>query len=161
MVARDGSPPFSAVKGRIESALREAEEALLGVGVRLDGCTAEEFYGYLTGETFTGDKTTLSDILGSVYYVVHEAVEICELKRAGLVIGRRTVVTAPRELVYEAHFRAYDAELEVALSRGDVGWVQVRIDNHYRNLAGDEFMPESMRGAAEALYDRFRGFHVV
>jgi hypothetical protein len=138
----------------------EAEAALDETGQQSTECNASEFYDYLTGETFTGDKTTLSDILGSVYYVVHEVVEIGELKRAGLRIGKRTVVTAPRELIYAAHFRALEVELEEALRRGDVGWVRSRVTNHFRNLTGDEFMPESMRGEAESLYERFRAFHV-
>jgi hypothetical protein len=148
------------VKDRIESALMEAEAVLKEPGQRFTECTAKEFYDYLTGETFTGDKTTLSDILGSVYYVVHEVVEISELKRAGLIIGKRTVVSAPEEQIYAAHFRAYEVELEAALRRGDVGWVQIRVANHFRNLTGDEFMPETMRGEAEALYEKFRAFHV-
>jgi len=153
-------PKFGEVEDMILEALEEAYVVLDEFGVDVVEVSAEEFYDYLTGETFTGDKTTLGDILGSVYYVVHEVVEISELKRAGLRIGLRTEVTAPRELIYAAHFRAYGVELEVALGRGDMEWVQTRINNHYRNLVGDEFMPESMRGEAEALYERFKAFHV-
>ena len=153
-------PGFGEVEGSILEALEEAYLVLGGIGVEVVEVTAEEFYDYLTGETFTGDITTLSDILGSVYYVVHEVVEIGELKGAGVRIDGRTEVTAPRELIYAAHFRAYGVELEVALGRGDMVWVRTRIDNHYRNLVGDEFMPESVRGEAEALYERYRAFHV-
>ncbi|MFH2111148.1 MAG: hypothetical protein ABIJ47_07825 [Candidatus Bathyarchaeota archaeon] len=153
-------PGFGEVEGRIVEALEEAYLVLGGVGVEVVEVTAEEFYDYLTGETFTGDKTTLSDILGSLYYVVHEVVEIGELKEAGVRIDRGTVVGAPRELIYAAHFRALDAELGVALRRGDLEWVRVRVGNHYGHLTGDEFMPECMRGEAEALYERYREYHV-
>ena len=153
-------PKFGEVEDMILEALEETYVVLGEFGVDVVEVSAEEFYDYLTGETFTGDKTTLGNILGSLYYVVHEVVEIGELKRAGLRIGRRTVVDSPRELIYAAHFRAYGVELEAALGRGDVEWVRIRVGNHYRNLVGDEFMPESLRGEAEALYERFRAFHV-
>lgn len=151
---------FGEVEGNILDALEEAYMVLGECGGEVVEVSAEEFYDYLTGETFTGDKTTLSDILGSLYYVVHEVVEIGELKVAGVRIDGKTVVGAPRELIYAAHFRALDVELGVALERGDVAWVRSRVGNHYRHLSGDEFMPEGVRGEAEALYERYREYHV-
>jgi len=154
-------PGFREVERRILEALENAYKLLGELGVEVVECTAAEFYEYLTGETFTGDKTTLGDVLGSLYLVVHEAVEIGALKAAGLMIGQRTVVDSSRELVYAAHFRALDVELMAALGRGDVEWVRMRVANHHGHLSGDEFMPEGVMGEAEALYERYRAYHVV
>jgi len=46
------------------------------------------------------------------------------------------------------------------LSRGDIQWVQTRVHHHFNVLTGDEFLPESLRGEAEAIYEKYRGYHM-
>jgi len=45
--------------------------------------STQEFYDYSTGETFSGGTTTLKDVLGNEHLLVHELVEITELKKKG------------------------------------------------------------------------------
>jgi hypothetical protein len=134
--------------------------ALEEPGQRFTECTAREFYDYLTGETFTGDKTTLTDILGSPYLMVHEVVETSELKKLGVPIDVETVMKVSRENLYSSHFKAMVKEIEFALSRGDVQWVQTRVRHHFNVLTGDGFLPESLRGEAEAIYEKYRDYHI-
>jgi hypothetical protein len=154
------APTFSTVKDRIKSALREAEVALNEPSQQFTECTVREFYDYLTGETFSGDKTTLTDILDSPYLMVHEVVEIRELKKLGVSIDVETVMTASKENVYGSHFKAMVKEIEFALSRGDVQWVQTRIHHHFNILTDDEFLPESLRCEAKAIYEKYRDYHL-
>jgi len=68
-----GAPTFLEARGRIEAALREVEKALSGESTRFKACTAREFYDYMTGDTYTGDKITLEDAIDSLYLTIHES----------------------------------------------------------------------------------------
>ncbi|HDO41683.1 MAG TPA: hypothetical protein ENH03_02140 [Candidatus Bathyarchaeota archaeon] len=45
--------------------------------------SVREFSDFMTGEFFSEDTTTLSDVLENEYLMIHEVVEINELKRIG------------------------------------------------------------------------------
>ena len=45
--------------------------------------SVREFSDFTTGEIFSEDTTTLSDVLENEYLMIHEVVEINELKRIG------------------------------------------------------------------------------
>jgi len=111
----------------------------------------------MTGEIFSEDTTTLEDVLGSEYLMVHELVEINELKMKGRVIDKRVVVDSPKTVIYEAHFTAMETELDYALRRKDSFWVKVRLRHHKESVLDDDpNLPERLRPRAEELYDRFR-----
>ncbi|RLG46614.1 MAG: hypothetical protein DRO06_04160 [Thermoproteota archaeon] len=94
---------------------------------------------YVRGESYEEDAITAEEILRSGLLLLHEAVEISELKRMGFEIGPRTAVEAyPR--TYEAHLSAMEVELEAALRVGDLGWVERRVGD-LESYLEDEHLP--------------------
>ena len=65
----------------IETKIRKAEEALKKIHYSQEQISAREFHDYTTGETFSGDTTTISDVLGNEFLMFHELVEMSELKK--------------------------------------------------------------------------------
>jgi len=113
-----------------------------------------ELLEYLTGPTRTSDETTLEEILGSRYLMLHEAVEILELKRRGIPIDDRTIVNHPIE-TYEAHMRAAEVEFTLAEREGDRRWLERRLRDAESWLR-DPQLPPHLRSPCEGLLRRFR-----
>ena len=109
---------------------------------------------YLTGPTTTGDETTLEEILGSRYLMLHEAVEILELKRRDIPIDERTIVDHPVE-TYEAHIRAAEVEFTLAEREGDRAWLERRLRD-VESWLQDPQLPTHLRSSCERLLRRFR-----
>ncbi|MFB0522168.1 MAG: hypothetical protein ACETV1_00220, partial [Candidatus Bathyarchaeia archaeon] len=80
---------YSLVRNTIRLELKKAAETLRKMGYMTECISSKEFYDYMTGETPTGDTITLNDVLSNEYLVLHEAVEISELKKMGVPINRR------------------------------------------------------------------------
>lgn len=156
------SPPtYDEVKETVESRLNQTLELLGELEFELNDCTPEEFYGYLTGETATGDRITLRDILGNEYLMVHEVVEISELKRLQAEIGPKTLLETPPEVVYEAHLNAMEFELEYALLLEDYYWLKHRLGHHESVVEGDTGLPDELRTRAGEIldhYSQYRGY---
>jgi hypothetical protein len=137
----------------------EDTTALLGeLGYDAEEVTTTEIHDYMTGETFSGDKTTIGDILDSEYLMVHEIVEISELKKRGILINKRTLMDSPKTVIYDAHFSAMEFEMGYASRKGDLEWLRIRLGHHREVLDDDPFLPESMKPRALALYDRFKEY---
>ena len=113
-----------------------------------------ELLEYLTGPTATGDETTLDEILGSRYLMLHEAVEILELKRRGIPIDDRTIMDHPVE-TYEAHLRATEVELSLAEGEDDRRWLERRLRD-VESWLRDPNLPPHLRPYCEGLLRRFR-----
>jgi len=109
-------PIFPELREKIKRAMK----ALKGLDYDAEEVSAREFYDFMTGEIFSEDKTTLRDVLDSDYLMIHELVEISELKKMGRRIDRRVVVNSPRTVIYEAHLFAMEFEMDYALKRGDL-----------------------------------------
>jgi len=141
----------------IENKIKATKKALKSVGYVVKEVSAREFCDYMTGEIFSEDTTTLGDVLGSEYLMVHELVEINELKKMGREIDKRVVVDSPKTVIYEAHLTAMETELDYALHRKDSFWVKIRLRHHKESvLEDDPNLPERLRPRAEELYDKFR-----
>ncbi len=125
---------------KINIRMEEAAGILKELGYQVEHVSPREFYDYMTGETPTGDVTTLEDVLGNEFLMVHELVEISELKKKGIPIDKRTVMRFYPK-VYEAHFVAIDYELSHALSRGKYGWIERRLAQAKEQL-DDPHLPE-------------------
>jgi dynactin complex subunit len=96
---------------------------------------------YMTGETLTGDAITLEDVLRNEFLMVHEVVEISELKKVGVSISKQTVIRFyPR--VYEAHLTALDYELNHAINKGNYEWLRRRLKNFEAQLNDPFLSPE-------------------
>jgi len=121
----------------VEEKIREILNILQrDLDYRCSGISFRELYEYLLGETPTGDVISLGDILRNRYYLIHEVVEICELKKQGVSIDRRTVIEHYSD-VYKAHIKALDIELSYAYINNDIEWINSRIDTVAKQLDYD------------------------
>ncbi len=141
----------------IETKIREAQIALERLHYLPEQVSAKEFCNYLTGEKFSEDTTTLRDVLGNEYLMIHELIEISELKKLGRKINKRTIVKSPKSTIYKAHFTAIEKELSYALLKKDYFWIKVRLRQHKKSaLEGDPNLPEELRPRGEEILRKFR-----
>jgi len=119
------------------------------MGYRAEHISSREFYDYLTGETPTGDKITIHDVLSNEYLVVHEVAEISELKKKGVSINKYTVMKC-LDRVYEAHYVAAEHEFDYALSKSDLSWLRLRLV-HARGWLDDPCLPKELSRRCESL----------
>lgn len=139
----------------IDSKLRETERALKRLGYADTNVSAREFSDYLTGDTFSRDTTTLRDVLGNKFLMIHELIEIGELKKAGRTINKKAITESPKEAVYDAHFTAFEAELNYALQSGDTYWAKLRLTQHKTSIRDDANLPKELRPRADMLLRKF------
>lgn len=142
----------------IEKKVRKTKALLSELGYDAEEVSTREFHDYMTGETFSGDKTTIGDVLDSEYLMIHEFVEIGVLKKRGVPIHKRTLIDSPKTVIYEAHLSAMEFEMGYALRKGDLEWLRIRLGHHRNVLDDDPFLPESMRPRALAIYNRFKEY---
>ena len=95
-------------------------------GYKCGNVKAKELYTYVNGRTPTGDTIGIQDVLENEYYLIHEIVEICELKKLGVAMEEDTVIKHYPE-VYRAHIKALDLELTHALKKNDHKWLESRL----------------------------------
>jgi len=141
---------------KIEGRIVATKKALRSISYVVEEVSAQEFYDYMTGEIFSDDPTTLDDVLGSEYLMVHELVEINELKKMGRTIDKRVIVDSPKTVIYDAHLTAMEIELRYALNKRDYFWVKIRLRHHKESVLDDDpNLPEEMRPRAETIFERF------
>jgi hypothetical protein len=80
----------------IERKVKEAKRAVEQIGYSAEPVSAKEFYDCMTGEIFSDDVTTLHDVLDNEFLMIHEFVEISELKKRGRAIDKRVIVESPK-----------------------------------------------------------------
>lgn len=131
----DSTSSYSEVSSRICTKIREATQTLEQLGYVAVNISEKEFYDYMTGETPTGDKTTLDDVLNGEFLMVHEVVEISELKKMNVPINQKTV-TCFYPKVYEAHLTAMNLELTFTLNKRDYKWLK------HRFVSSKDFMSQ-------------------
>ena len=68
-------------------------------------------------------------VLQSTWLLVHEIVEINELKKLGKTIHSSLLRDEP-SLVFDAHLIATDWELTLASSEEDFEWIKKRVENN-------------------------------
>ena len=140
----------------IDSKIRIAKRALKPFGYVEKDVSAQEFFDYMTGEIFSDDPTTLRDVLGNEFLMIHELVEISELKKMGRTINKRVIVDSPKTTVYAAHFTAMETELNHALQKGDTYWARFRLKQHKTSVLDDDpNLPQELRPRAEEIFKRF------
>jgi len=155
------TPSLIEIKDKIGEKIEETSRILLGLGYDLKPIAAREFYDWMTGEIFSEDKTTLMEVLGNEYLMIHEVVEVSELKKRGAAIDTRVAVDSPKELIYTAHFIAMEFELDYALGKEDYFWLKLRLGHHHAVLTHDASMPESMKPRAQEIWDKFEKYRDV
>jgi hypothetical protein len=142
-----------ATEHSIKQRLKETGRLLIRISYTPQPLTSKEFFDYLTGETLTGDTTQIEDILTSDYLMIHEIVEISELKLRGIPIHRRTFLEHPLA-VYEVHLTATDYELKYALRQKDYDWLRLRLQQA-ECWFDDPHLPQQLVPKYRALLDRF------
>ena len=141
----------------IGSKIRIAKRELRRLGYVEKDVSAQEFFDYMTGEIFSEDPTTLRDVLGNEFIMIHELVEISELKKLGARIDNRVIVDSPRTMIYAAHFTAMETELNYALLKGDTFWANLRLNQHKTSVFDDDpNLPQEMRPRAEEILKNYR-----
>jgi hypothetical protein len=111
----------------------------------------------MTGEIFSDDPTTLQDVLNNEYIMIHELVEISELKKTGRKTDKRTIMETPKIPFYTAHFDAMETELKCALHKRDTYWAKIRLRQHKESVSDDDpNLPEELRPRAEEIYEKYR-----
>ena len=140
----------------IENKIRRVKESLRSINYVVSDVSAKELVDYMCGETFSGDKTTLDDVLGNEYLLVHEVVEIDELKKMGRRIDRHVIVDSPKIIIYSAHLTALEVELSYALYKKDLDWIRMRLEQFRESvLEDDPFLPRELRPRAIRLFRKF------
>ncbi len=139
----------------IQEKIRNETRIIISLGYEATHVSAREFHDWMTGVIFSEDATTLQDVLDNEYLMVHELVEISELKKMGYKITKRVIVESPREAIYKAHFFAQDFEMNYALTKKDLSWVKERFEHHKRMLYDDPDLPIELRPTAQAIYDKY------
>ncbi len=148
-------PPFNQVSESIEYRLAQVFEVLRELEVEHNKCTAKQLYDYLTGETFSGEKTILREVIGNEYLLIHEAMELSELIKQGVQIDIRTLMEAPKEKIYEAHLNAMSLELEYALLLEDYYWLKHRLGHHEKVVKEDSWLPGSYKEKAREILNHY------
>jgi len=139
--------------GDFVQALDEAMGLLKRYGYGYE-ISPEDFHGYAEADTFYPSAISWEEILQNRLIVVHEVVEIAELKRMGLDITRDVVVRNV-EQVYAAHLRATEVEMEIARAMGDVEHICDRL-GVIEDWTDDPLVPPGLIDQYEALYTRTR-----
>ncbi|MFQ6068396.1 MAG: hypothetical protein ACE5KD_02520 [Candidatus Bathyarchaeia archaeon] len=139
----------------IDTKIKEVEKTLKQLDYVTWNVSAKEFHDYMTGEIFSEDITTLQDVLDSKFLMLHEIVEISELKKMGRTINKQTIMKTPKTTIYEAHFTAMEYELNYALLRREYSWIRERLKQHKLVLIDDPCLPEKLKPRGEAIFERF------
>jgi hypothetical protein len=149
------SPPYEEIAEVIEFRLDQIYELLNEFEYEVKTCTPRELYDYLNGENFKESRITFRDRVGNEYLLLHSIIEISELKDAGIEINTKTIVEAPKEVLYGAHLKAMDYELGYSLILEDFYWLKHRLAYLGRDIKNDENLPESLRETALEIYNSF------
>jgi translation elongation factor EF-G len=145
------------MSNEIDPRIGEARAALKEFGYNAAEVSAKEFYDYMTGEIFSDDPTTLRDVLNNEYIMIHELVEISELKKIGRKIDKNVIMETPKNPFYTAHLDAMETELKYALYKRDTYWTKIRLRQHKESVIDDDpNLPEELRPRAKEIYEKYR-----
>jgi hypothetical protein len=144
------------MSSQINSRIKKVVEALKQFGYDNVDVSAKEFYDYMTGEIFSDDPTTIRDVLGNEYIMIHEVAEISELKKLGRKIDKHVIMDTPRSAFYTTHFNALETELRFALYKGDTYWVKFRLKLFKESEDDDPNLPKELRPRVEEIYEKYR-----
>jgi ribosomal protein L14E/L6E/L27E len=133
---------YSSLLKKLVLKLSEAAKALKEMGYESQTISPREFYDYMTGETPTGDTITIVDVLDNKFLMIHEVVEISELKKKRVPINKQTVMNTYTSVV-ETHYTATEYELDYATDKKDYEWLKMRM-NHAKSWLEEPNMPHQL-----------------
>ncbi|NHJ06148.1 MAG: hypothetical protein EAX90_15075 [Candidatus Heimdallarchaeota archaeon] len=114
---------------------------------------AHELIAYFEGDAPSGDSITLEMVLESRWLLIHEIIEINELKKHKLLISSELLVTKPL-LVFHAHLIATEWEFSLALHEGSNKWVKRRL-NDVRTWLEDPSLPLDLSAKYQELLQKY------
>lgn len=140
----------------IEAKIEKSKKAFKLLSYKAEEISAKEFHDYMTAEVFSEDTTTLDDVMGNEFLMVHELVEMSELKKMGRKINKHTIMECPKVMIYQAHFSAMEQELSYALVKKDLVWAKTRLRQHKESvLENDPNLPKELKHKGEELLQKF------
>jgi len=139
---------FRKITPKINESIKIAKD----LGYKCESISPREFLDYMTGETVSGDRITLEDVLRNEFLMLHEVIEISELKKKGIKINKETLVNYSSSIIYEAHFTAVEYEIKYAFDRGDLAWIRLRL-THAKGWLKDENLPKRLTKKCELIIE--------
>ena len=112
-------------KDRVQKAIIENNHLIKEAGFSSTSVSAEELMEYFSGSTPYGDTTTLAEVIQNRWLLIHEVVELSNLKSMGFIISRKLIWTNIQE-VLKSHVAATEVEIRMALKHKDLDWIQRR-----------------------------------
>lgn len=145
------------IKKEIDSAISKVSELLREKEVPYVEVSPKEVIKYFSGEAPSGDVRKLSDLVDEKWLLIHELLELSELKRKGCTISR-DLLDSKSDEVYRAHVFAFAWELRLAKRAGDNKWVERRIQL-VKNWINDERIPEDVKRRCEDILKEYRSLN--
>lgn len=138
----------------VSSAIREAETLLEKYGYTLPvKVEAEDLVDYFEAETPYSD-ISLAEVLKEPLLVLHELVELSEIKRRGYRIDK-DIIARYHEEIYEIHLKATKVELDIALRENRLSYVAERL-KAVKSWLEDPLLPPWLKEDCKALYNTFK-----
>lgn len=126
----------------IQDVINKTEINLFQAVINYQHITSKELVSWFEDEAPSGDITTLSDILTNKWLLIHELVELSELKNMGFKISSQLLRTHATEVDY-AHITATEYELKFAKEDMDLVWINSRL-KHVDSWIKEDEMPKDL-----------------
>jgi hypothetical protein len=140
----------------ISKALEKAKCCLEDNGIETETVGPQDLIAFFDGEAPSGDTATLRDITEQRWLMIHEIVEISELRRRKLDISVLTLRSHPHD-VSECHLIATKTEFTLARQDGDHEWLRQRVPL-IRSWRNDDGMTNRMWTEYLALENEFKEY---
>lgn len=145
------------IRKKLKRAISKVSEILREKEIPHVEVTSSEVIKYFSGGAPSGDVTDLSDLLDNKWLLIHELLEISELKRKGFTISSDLLASKPRE-IYRAHVFAFEWELRLAKRAGDRKWIKRR-KKLVKSWIKDEQIPEDAKKRCENILKEYKSLH--
>jgi len=127
----------------VNRAVEEAKQLLRDHGYDCN-TTAEDLVRWFKADTPFDENFGLDEVLKEPLIVVHELVEIENVKKMGLAL-KKDVIVKNLEKVDDAHMIATEVELRLAASMKDVKHLRGRLENIRMWSEDDTVTPENKK----------------
>jgi hypothetical protein len=139
--------------GDIQRAVSEGLKTLWSHGRSCD-VSAADLERWFRADTQYPD-IRIEDVIRNPLLVVHEIVEIEEVKKMGLDIGKKDVIISNLELVDRAHLKAAQIEIEIAYATKNRAHLAERIPD-IGNWSKDPLVEPEMRAKYAKMHREAR-----
>ena len=131
----------------VQEKLAEAERLLELVDYK-NLTSADDILLYYSADTFYEDLS-LEQVLQNIFLVVHELVEISEIKKMNLQLTKDVILKNPSK-IYKAHLIAAEKEFKIAFLLGNIEHLKRR-RNDVENWLSDPYLPSDLVKKAKQL----------